>query len=77
MVLFSLNTFLQEDKNKNLVVDFIQMGGLAQWVILGKEDEVQLLNFILRALGQIMLYVDSMQGVMQHIQVRNWSRQIT
>ena len=38
MVLFS---FLQEDKNKNLVVDFIQMGGLAQRVILGKEDEVQ------------------------------------
>ena len=37
---------------------------------LGKEDEVQLQNFILRALGQIMLYVDGMQGVMQHIQAR-------
>ena len=46
------------------------MGGLAQLVILGKEDEVQLQNFILRALGQIMLYVDGMQGVMQHIQAR-------
>ena len=76
-VLFSLNIFLQEDKNKNLVVDFIQVGGLAQRVILGKEDKVQLQNFIIRALGQIMLYVDSMQGVMQHIQVINWSRWIT
>ena len=57
-VLFSLNIFLQEDKNKNLVVDFIQVGGLAQWVILGKEDKVQLQN---------LLYVDGMQGVLQHI----------
>merc|ERR550534_1304329 len=31
-----------------------------------KEDEAQLQNFILRALGQIMLYVDGMQGVMEH-----------
>ena len=74
-MLFSLNTFFQEDKN--LVVNFIQVGGLAQRVILGKEDEVQLQNFILRALGQIMLYVDGMQGVMQHIQVSNWYRWIT
>ena len=74
-MLFSLNTFFQEDKN--LVADFIQVGGGAQQVILGKEDEVQLQNFILRALGQIMLYVDGMQGVMQHIQVSDWSRQIT
>ena len=45
-VLFLLNTFFLEDKN--LVVDFIQVGGLAQRVILGKEEEVQLQNFILR-----------------------------
>merc|ERR550534_1795009 len=63
-VLFSLKTFFQEDKN--LVADFIQVGGLAKLVELGKEDEVQLQNFILRALGQIMLYVDGMQGVMEH-----------
>ena len=65
-VLFSLKTFFQEDKN--LVADFITVGGLAQLLSLGKEDEVQLQNFILRALGQIMLYVDGMQGVMGHIQ---------
>ena len=74
-VLFLLNTFFLEDKN--LVVDFIQVGGLAQPVILGKEDEVQLQNFILGALGQIMRYVDGMQGVMLQIQVSNWSRWIT
>jgi len=65
-VLFSLKTFFQEDKN--LVADFIKVGGLTQLVLLGKEDEAQLQNFILRALGQIMLYVDGMQGVMEHIQ---------
>ena len=31
----------KEDMNKNLLVDFILVGGLAQRVILGKEDEVQ------------------------------------
>ena len=50
--------------------EFHKAGGLTQLVALGKEDEAQLQNFILRALGQIMLYVDGMQGVMQHIQVR-------
>jgi len=65
-VLFSLKTFFQDDKN--LVHEFNRDGGLAQLVVLGKEDEPQLQNFILRALGQIMLYVDGMQGVMEHIQ---------
>merc|ERR550534_793976 len=63
-VLFSLKTFFQEDKN--LVNEFHKAGGLSQLVALGKEDEAQLQNFILRALGQIMLYVDGMQGVMEH-----------
>lgn len=64
-VLFSLKTFFQEDKS--LVNEFHRAGGLSQLVALGKEDEAQLQNFILRALGQIMLYVDGMQGVMEHI----------
>merc|ERR1719500_479664 len=63
-VLFSLKTFFQEDKS--LVSEFHRAGGLTQLVALGKEDEAQLQNFILRALGQIMLYVDGMQGVMEH-----------
>merc|ERR1712106_64137 len=50
-VLFSLKTFFQEDKN--LVHEFNRVGGLAQLVVLGKDDEPQLQNFILRALGQI------------------------
>merc|ERR1719481_540415 len=63
-VLFSLKTFFQEDKS--LVNEFHKAGGLSQLVALGKEDEAQLQNFILRALGQIMLYVDGMQGVMEN-----------
>ena len=44
-MLFSLNTFFQEDKN--LVVNFIQVGGLAQQVILGKEEEMDHVTKIL------------------------------
>ena len=64
-VLFSLKTFFQEDKS--LVSEFHRAGGLTQLVALGKEDEAQLQNFILRALGQIMLYVDGMQVGLKHL----------
>merc|ERR1711892_1472022 len=64
-ILFSLKNFFQEDKQ--LVHGFIQAGGLFELVSLGDDgDEAQLQNFILRALGQIMLYVDGMQGVMEN-----------
>ena len=33
---------------------------------LGEDEEAQLQNLILRALGQIMLYVDGMNGVMEN-----------
>lgn len=62
-VLFSLKTFFQTDKD--LVFDFVKEGGLTLLIELGEDEEAQLQNLILRALGQIMLYVDGMTGVME------------
>ena len=63
-VLFSLKTFFQSDKG--LVYEFVKEGGLLLLIDLGEDEEAQLQNLILRALGQIMLYVDGMNGVMEN-----------
>ncbi len=61
-LLFSLKDMFQSDRN--LVYDFVTAGGLEVLVTLGDDDQLQ--NLILRALGQIMLYVDGMNGVTQN-----------
>ena len=65
-VLFSLKSLFQSESD--LVYEFVEEGGLTRLVDLGiNQDESQLQNFVLRALGQLMLYVDGMKGVMEHI----------
>ena len=65
-VLFSLKDVFQSESN--LVYEFVELGGLQRLVELGvDEGEAQLQNFVLRALGQLMLYVDGMKGVMENI----------
>ena len=64
-VLFSLKTFFQSDKD--LVYEFVNEGGLSLLIKLGEDEEAQLQNLILRALGQIMLYVDGMNGVIENL----------
>ena len=64
-VLFSLKTFFQSDKD--LVYEFVNEGGLSLLIELGEDEEAQLQNLILRALGQIMLYVDGMNGVIENL----------
>jgi hypothetical protein len=61
-LLFSLKDSFQSDRN--LVYDFVTADGLEVLVGLGEDDQLQ--NLILRALGQIMLYVDGMNGVTQN-----------
>ena len=64
-VLFSLKDFFQSDSN--LVYEFIQAGGLESLVEIGtKNAEQNLKNFVLRSLGQLMLYVDGMKGVIEN-----------
>ncbi|XP_049829302.1 uncharacterized protein LOC126267989 isoform X8 [Schistocerca gregaria] len=68
--LFSLKQIFQEDKD--LVHEFVQNDGLACLIKVGSEADQNYQNYILRALGQVMLYVDGMNGVMEHNQTVQW-----
>ncbi|CAL1299911.1 unnamed protein product [Larinioides sclopetarius] len=57
--LFSLKQIFQND-------------GLACLVKVGSEADQNYQNYILRALGQVMLYVDGMNGVIEHIETIQW-----
>ena len=64
-ILFSLKDFFQSDSN--LVYEFIEAGGLQCLVDIGTNNSEQnLKNFVLRSLGQLMLYVDGMKGVIEN-----------
>ncbi|XP_050308559.1 LOW QUALITY PROTEIN: uncharacterized protein LOC126744971 [Anthonomus grandis grandis] len=68
--LFSLKQIFQEDKD--LVHEFVQNGGLACLIKVGSVADQNYQNYILRALGQVMLYVDGMNGVMDHNETIQW-----
>ncbi|KAF7412190.1 hypothetical protein HZH66_001086 [Vespula vulgaris] len=68
--LFSLKQIFQEDKD--LVHEFVQNDGLACLIKVGSEADQNYQNYILRALGQVMLYVDGMNGVIEHGQTVQW-----
>ncbi|XP_034936594.1 FH1/FH2 domain-containing protein 3 isoform X4 [Chelonus insularis] len=68
--LFSLKQIFQEDKD--LVHEFVQNDGLACLIKVGNEADQNYQNYILRALGQVMLYVDGMNGVIEHGQTVQW-----
>lgn len=68
--LFSLKQIFQEDKD--LVHEFVQNDGLSCLIKVGSETDQNYQNYILRALGQVMLYVDGMNGVMEHNKTIQW-----
>ncbi|XP_034110665.1 FH1/FH2 domain-containing protein 3 isoform X3 [Drosophila albomicans] len=68
--LFSLKQVFQEDKD--LVHAFVALGGLNCLVRVGNCADQNYQNYILRALGQVMLYVDGMNGVMKHQPTMEW-----
>ncbi|XP_031330024.1 FH1/FH2 domain-containing protein 3 isoform X1 [Photinus pyralis] len=68
--LFTLKQIFQEDKD--LVHEFVQNDGLACLIKVGSEADQNYQNYILRALGQVMLYVDGMNGVIQHNETVQW-----
>ncbi|XP_036338222.1 FH1/FH2 domain-containing protein 3 [Rhagoletis pomonella] len=68
--LFSLKQVFQEDKD--LVHAFVALGGLNCLVRVGNGADQNYQNYILRALGQVMLYVDGMNGVMKHEPTMQW-----
>ncbi|XP_063698842.1 FH1/FH2 domain-containing protein 3 isoform X3 [Culicoides brevitarsis] len=68
--LFTLKQIFQEDKD--LVHGFVALGGLNCLVKIGRNADQNHQNYILRALGQVMLYVDGMDGVMKHKLTIEW-----
>ncbi|RWS31642.1 FH1/FH2 domain-containing protein 3-like isoform X3, partial [Leptotrombidium deliense] len=68
--LFSLKQIFQDDKD--LVHEFVQNDGLACLIKVGSEADQNYQNYILRALGQVMLYVDGMNGVIVHNETIQW-----
>uniref|UniRef100_A0A915PR53 Formin-like protein n=1 Tax=Setaria digitata TaxID=48799 RepID=A0A915PR53_9BILA len=68
--LFSLKQIFQDDKD--LVHEFVQDGGLECMIKLGRKADQNHQNYILRALGQVMLYVDGMNGIIAHIETIQW-----
>ncbi|XP_029022671.1 FH1/FH2 domain-containing protein 3 isoform X4 [Betta splendens] len=68
--LFSLKQIFQDDKD--LVHEFVMAEGLTCLIKVGAEADQNYQNYILRALGQIMLYVDGMNGVIGHDETIQW-----
>nr|CAD7430078.1 unnamed protein product [Timema monikensis] len=63
---------VDNEEDKDLVHEFVQNDGLACLIKVGSEADQNYQNYILRALGQVMLYVDGMNGVMEHNQTVQW-----
>ncbi|XP_057690759.1 FH1/FH2 domain-containing protein 3 isoform X1 [Corythoichthys intestinalis] len=68
--LFSLKQIFQDDKD--LVHEFVVAEGLTCLIKVGAEADQNYQNYILRALGQIMLFVDGMNGLIAHNDTVQW-----
>ncbi|XP_046977096.1 uncharacterized protein LOC124543098 isoform X2 [Vanessa cardui] len=68
--LFTLKQILQSDKD--LVHEFVANKGLDCLMQVATMADHNYLDYILRALGQILLYVDGMHGVMSHKRCVQW-----
>ncbi|XP_055088504.1 FH1/FH2 domain-containing protein 1 isoform X3 [Periophthalmus magnuspinnatus] len=73
--LFSLKQLFQDDKD--LVPEFVASEGLMCFIKVGAEADPNYQNYILRALSQIMLFVDGMNGVIQHNETVQWLYTLT
>ncbi|XP_066569456.1 FH1/FH2 domain-containing protein 1 isoform X2 [Amia ocellicauda] len=73
--LFSLKQLFQDDKD--LVPEFVSSEGLTCFIKVGAEADHNYQNYILRALSQIMLFVDGMNGVINHNETVQWLYTLT
>nr|XP_025045969.1 FH1/FH2 domain-containing protein 1 [Pelodiscus sinensis] len=64
------SSLLQEDKD--LVPEFVNSEGLTCLIKVGAEADQNYQHYILRALSQIMLFVDGMLGVIEHNETVQW-----
>ncbi|XP_075925722.1 FH1/FH2 domain-containing protein 3-like [Petromyzon marinus] len=73
--LFSLKQIFQDDKD--LVHEFVNAEGLTCLIKVGTEADQNNQSYILRALSQIMLFVDGMNGVIAHNLTVQWLYELT
>ncbi|XP_046842773.1 FH1/FH2 domain-containing protein 1-like isoform X2 [Xenia sp. Carnegie-2017] len=73
--LFSLKQVFQDDKD--LVHEFVNSDGLNALITVGTDADQNYQNYILRAIGQVMLYVDGMNGVINHNETVQWLYSLT
>ncbi|GLD55667.1 FH1/FH2 domain-containing protein 1-like isoform X1, partial [Lates japonicus] len=73
--LFSLKQLFQDDKD--LVPEFVASEGLTCFIKVGAEADHNYQNYILRAVSQIMLFVDGMNGVINHSETVQWLYTLT
>ncbi|XP_051920165.1 FH1/FH2 domain-containing protein 1 isoform X2 [Hippocampus zosterae] len=73
--LFSLKQLFQDDED--LVPEFVASEGLSCLVKVGAEADHNYQNYILRALSQLMLFVDGMNGVINHSETLEWLYTLT
>uniref|UniRef100_A0A672R334 Formin homology 2 domain containing 1 n=1 Tax=Sinocyclocheilus grahami TaxID=75366 RepID=A0A672R334_SINGR len=63
--------------DKDLVPEFVVSEGLTCFIKVGAEADHNYQNYILRALSQIMLFVDGMNGVVNHNETVQWLYTLT
>ncbi|CAL1268047.1 unnamed protein product [Larinioides sclopetarius] len=68
--LYSLKQVFQDEKD--LASAFIESGGLNSLVKVASSGDQTNQNYILRALGQLMLFIDGMNGIAQHYDTLKW-----
>ncbi|XP_048829666.1 FH1/FH2 domain-containing protein 1-like isoform X2 [Brienomyrus brachyistius] len=68
--LFSLKRIFEDDKD--LVPEFVNCSGLTCFLSIGAEADQKYQNYILKALSQIMLFVDGMNGIIAHNETLQW-----
>lgn len=75
-LLFSLKEMFEDDRD--FVHDFVTLGGLNCLVQIGRRNSDQNHQmFVLRALGQLMLYISGMNAIAKHDSVVNWLYSLT
>ena len=70
-----LLTFWQDDED--LVLEFVFNQGLNALVQVGRDSNQTYQQYILKALGELAVYVDGMHGLIQCNEIIQWLYQLT
>ena len=75
LLLLSLSPLLQDDED--LVLEFVCNQGLNALVSVGRDSDQTYQQYILKAVGELSVYVDGMNGLIQCNEIIQWLYQLT